>query len=105
VNSDTVNEEAYKQTAGKPRYSLLCWNALEGLVAVREYGCKKYPSPASWREVNAQKYIDAAMRHLVELQKGNFTDAEPGLAHADHVMCNMMFLSQIEKENTDADKR
>jgi len=97
---DVCHSEKDKQTAGKARYSLLCWDAIEGLVSIREYGCKKYPSPTSWRNVEKQKYIDAAMRHIVELQKGNYFDHESKLHHADHVMCNMMFISQLDKEST-----
>lgn len=92
------SSEENKQTLGKPRYSLLCWDAIEGLVRIREYGCNKYPSKDSWRKVEVQKYVDAAMRHLVAMQRGSFLDEESGLSHADHVMCNMMFVSQLQKE-------
>lgn len=89
--------EKNKQTTGKPRYSLLNFSAIEGIIAVREYGCKKYSDSDSWKSVPVQSFIDAAMRHLAEMQKGYLIDEESGLHHADHAACNLMFISAMQK--------
>ena len=39
-----------KADAGKPRWSLLPWNALGAVVSVLEFGARKY-APGNWRHV------------------------------------------------------
>lgn len=92
-------EEAIKQTAGKAQWSLLSFTALEGIVKIREFGSKKYRDPESWKHVPKQKYLDASMRHLVAIFKGEEIDKESGLPHIDHLLCNAMFISHIDKES------
>jgi hypothetical protein len=92
-----VLEESAKQTAGKKRFSLLSVDALEGIMAIREYGSKKYKDPESWKTVSADKYLDAAMRHLLRIMQGEKIDLESGLPHIDHALCNLMFISHLDK--------
>jgi len=86
-----------KDDGGKLRYDLLPWKAVEGVVRVLTFGAKKY-SPNGWRTVpNAkERYTAALLRHLVALQKGESTDPESGLKHIDHLLCNAVFLSELE---------
>lgn len=63
---------------------------------VRAFGCRKYPED-SWREVETQRYWDAAMRHMLTAWEDfRAVDPESGLPHIWHVACNLAFI--IAKE-------
>ena len=98
-NDKWNNPEASKQTTGKLQWSLIPFKGLEDVVAVREFGAKKYKDPTSWKTVDRQKYLDAAIRHLVCVMNGEEIDSESGLPHIAHAQCNLIFISAIDKEN------
>lgn len=78
---------------GKPRWSLLPFEALAMVVDVLEFGAKKY-APDNWRKVdNAEKrYTDALLRHVAAWLTGEQKDPDSGLHHLAHVACNALFL-------------
>lgn len=82
-----------KDDLGKPRYSLLPWEAVEEVVKVLNHGAKKY-ADNNWIKVpNAQdRYFSAAMRHLVAWKTGEVLDGESGLSHLAHAACCILFL-------------
>lgn len=91
-----------KFDAGKPRWSLLmggCGKALAGVAAVLTFGAAKYAAH-SWKQVenNKERYRDAMYRHLNAIESGEELDPESGLPHWDHVACNALFLSELNKE-------
>lgn len=80
---------------GKPRMDLLDAVALEGLAKVLTFGAQKYAAH-NWRGGLAYSRLVASMlRHLGEIQKGNYVDDESGLPHIDHLGCCWMFLSNM----------
>lgn len=80
---------------GKPRMDLLDAVALEGLAQVLTFGAQKYAAH-NWRGGLAYSRLVASMlRHLGEIQKGNYVDDESGLPHIDHLGCCWMFLSNM----------
>lgn len=82
---------------------LLDPEALEGLAKVLTFGAQKYDAH-NWRGgINYSRIIASLMRHLMAIQKGEYTDPESGLPHIDHVGCNWMFLSYFMKHRTDLD--
>ena len=84
--------EGRKNDDGKLRYDLLPPDALEGVVAVLTYGCKKY-SDRNWE--NGIKYgrvFAALMRHMWAWWRGEENDVETGLSHLDHAHCCILFL-------------
>lgn len=90
-----------KFDGGKPRWTLLMGGmpkALAGVVAVLTFGAKKY-SAHSWRQVenNQERYRDAFYRHLNAIEAGELIDPESGLPHWDHICCNALFLSELDK--------
>lgn len=92
-----------KFDSGKPRWSLLmggCGKALAGVAAVLTFGAAKYAAH-SWKQVenNKERYRDAMYRHLNAIESGEDLDPESGLAHWDHVACNALFLSELNKES------
>jgi hypothetical protein len=90
-----------KFDGGKPRWSLLmqgCHSALNGVAEVLTFGAKKYAAH-SWQQVenNKERYRDAMYRHLNAIERGEVLDPESGLPHWDHVACNALFLSELNK--------
>lgn len=94
--------EAQKHDQGKPRYSLLPWDALGHVVAVLEFGARKY-APGAWRHVpnGKERYWDATVRHLVAYQMGERTDPESGLPTLAHAACSLLFTLALSEEPTE----
>lgn len=82
-----------KHDRAKPRPSLLPWSSLRHVVAVLEFGAKKYEVD-NWKRVeNARaRYLDAALRHVIAVAEGEVTDPESGLPHGAHAVCCLLFL-------------
>lgn len=57
-------------------------------------GAEKY-GENSWRTLPDywKRYKAALLRHLTAIDNGELIDAESGLPHIDHVLCNAVFLS------------
>ena len=92
------NKQEAKADAGKPQLTLVPRAILPAIARVREYGCKKYGDPDNWKQVDVQRYRDAAFRHFVAYlddPKGN--DEESGLPHLWHLACNVAFLCELEE--------
>ena len=86
-----------KDTKGKPKLSLIPYEALVQTAKVFEFGATKYGKD-SWRvDTDPEKIIDAALRHLHKLADGDLFDDESGLLHAAHVMSNMCMLIEDMK--------
>lgn len=78
----------------KPKISLTMLRDVTGLARVREYGCNKYKSDLTWRNMQdplatVEAYVDAAMRHLTDVledaRKGNFASRD--LTKGDVIKC------------------
>lgn len=92
-----------KLDSDKVRMDLLDAKALEGLASVLTFGAKKYAAH-NWRNgIANSRLIAALLRHLMAIQRGEYTDPESGLPHIDHVGCCWMFLSNNLKEREDLD--
>jgi len=91
-----------KLDAGKVRPSLVYIgfaDALAELVAVAEYGAKKY-TPYGWREVTdgQTRYTDAKLRHQLSAMLGEVYDPETGLRHAAQEAWNALAVLQLQIE-------
>ena len=80
--------EGRKDDAWKPRPTLVMRtmaNALQQVLAVAEYGARKY-SPDNWLQVPdaVQRYTDAMLRHQQAHLRGEALDPESGLPHMAH---------------------
>ena len=61
-----------------------------------EYGCRKYPED-SWKDVEPQRYWEAALRHMLAAWKDyRAVDPESGLPHIWHIACNLAFIISQE---------
>jgi hypothetical protein len=97
--------EAIKYDTGKARLDLLDPIAIEGLAKVLQFGADRY-SDNNWRNgLKWSRIIAALLRHTFAIMRGEDVDPDSGLLHADHVMCNAMFLSNHFREHPELDDR
>lgn len=92
----------YKDTAGKPKLSLVPPQIIFDIAEVREYGNAKYPSGGkdNWKKVDIDDYKDALLRHTMEyIQDPKGKDEESGIEHYKHMACNIAFICELEREN------
>jgi hypothetical protein len=93
-----VTEHDGKADSGKLPFHLLPWKPIEHIVAVLDFGAKKY-SEGGWKQVprKRDRYFSAAIRHLVKYWGGEVLDSESGLPHLAHAACNIIFLMESEE--------
>lgn len=87
--------EAVKHDDGKPDWSLVPFESLEGMVKVLEFGAKKYDN-WNWTADGGFQYtrvLRSCLRHLFAWSRGEDLDPESGLSHIHHAMCNLLFIS------------
>lgn len=93
-------QDQLKFDQGKLRYSLVPPHALEAVAQVLTFGAEKYEAN-SWQNIEDQdRYLDALMRHVEALRKGETHDTGEGgsgLQHMAHVAVNAMFLFEFQK--------
>ena len=98
--NEHLNKQEAKADSGKPRLTLVPRKILFDIAKVREYGNKKYGSSENWRQVEPERYRDAAFRHLCAyLDDPQGVDEESGLPHLWHLACNIAFLCEMEGDN------
>lgn len=75
-------------------------HALELVAEVGTHGAAKY-SRGGWVAVDAgqQRYLDAAMRHLLKLGKGEANDADSGLPHLAHIAWNFLAMLDLQQRS------
>lgn len=88
--------EGRKDDAGKLRYDLVPFAALDQIVDVLTFGANKY-APDNWRHVpDAEtRYFAAALRHLSKWKQGENLDPESGKGHLAHAACCLLFLMEL----------
>lgn len=96
-----------RHNAGKPKLSLVleARHALEGAARILEGGLVEY-GRANWRKgLKTTEIIDSAARHLVAIASGETFDPISGYPHADHFLCNALFLSELMQTHPELDDR
>lgn len=97
--------EFIKHDYGKPKWSLMPWDAARQVVAVLTFGAQKYP-PRNWEAGAAySRYFDALQRHVTAWWAGETNDPETGLHHLAHAGCCMLFLLAYELRGIGKDDR
>ena len=88
-----------KADQGKAKLSLVPRKIIYDIAKVREYGTEKYHDPDNWKNVEPERYRDAAFRHFLSyLDDPQGVDEESGLPHLWHLACNIAFLCEMEGE-------
>lgn len=98
-------DRGLRYNEGKPKWSLVDFDALEPMVRVLEYGAEKY-SPDNWKGgMPITEIMESLMRHYVAYMRGEDNDPESGLPHIGHILCNAMFVSYMMLFKPDFDDR
>lgn len=99
IDDEQADVQEAKADRGKPRPSLVQPALIRADMGVREYGCQKYHKPDNWRNVEASRYWDALLRHVLEAwDDWRAVDPESGLPHLHHIICNAGFLAQYMED-------
>lgn len=104
VNSNAKGSGA-RYNEGKPDFSLIPLCTLEDEARVWEYGKKKY---AAWNWCKGMDWsvpFACLMRHMSRWQAGEENDAESGLPHLAHAMCNLRMLTLFANTYKEGDTR
>lgn len=98
ANMDKPDQQA-KADQGKPHPSYVPVALIEGVMAVREIGTKKYGDPNNWKQVEPERYHEALLRHTLAAWNDPYkVDPESGLPHIAHVATNIAFLLEMKEE-------
>jgi len=92
-----VITDGLKNDSGKILMSLLftgCPEALAGAAGVLTFGAHKYEAH-SWKQVEAERYLDAFYRHMYKCHIGEELDPDSGLLHIDHALTNLLFIREL----------
>ena len=101
VEIEQVRQNGLKLDNGKPRHSLLPKGSISSIIAVLEFGAKKYEAN-NWQKVDnaKERYYDAAMRHIDSWWNGEKFDQETEIHHLAHAATNLFFLKWFDgKDN------
>lgn len=91
-----LDDQAAKQDADKPQYTLVPPAIIRAVERVRAYGNEKYHDPENWKQVEPERFWEATLRHILAAwDKPYRTDPESGLMHIEHAACNLAFLLQF----------
>ena len=81
-----MNSQLAKADAGKPKLTLVPRQIIFDIAEVREYGNRKYGNPENWKEVEVERYRDAAFRHFMAyLNDPQRVEEESGIEHLKHL--------------------
>lgn len=92
-----ILKQGTKKDEGKPRWELLAFDAVQGVVTILTFGAIKYDARNWEKGIMYGRVFGALMRHLTAWWGGEDKDLESGRSHLDHAMCELMFLSAYEK--------
>jgi nucleoside 2-deoxyribosyltransferase len=95
--SETDSERGLRFNEGKPKWSLIDFDSLEGIVRVLEYGTKKYEKDNWKKGMPVSEVLESLLRHVFAILRGEEKDKESGLPHIWHVQTNAMFVDYMIK--------
>ena len=96
-----MNNQEAKADAGKLQLTLVPREIIIAIARVRMFAVStKYKDPDNWKQVEAERYRNAAYRHFLEyLDDPDGVDEESGLPRLSHLACNIAFLCELESNN------
>jgi hypothetical protein len=96
---------ASRYDSHKPRMELLPTEGLVEWARAMTFGAEKY-GDHNWRKGMAwTRVLGSLSRHLTAFLSGEDRDAESGVNHMAHVMCNAAFLLHYDKHQPQLDDR
>lgn len=98
-------DKGLRDNAGKSRIDLVPSDVMLHVGKVLEMGAEKYDEH-NWENGMAFSKIVASLeRHLAKWKAGEDFDDESKLHHADHILCNALFLSRTVRAFPEKDDR
>lgn len=91
--SSKVGDEGTKLDTGKPQMWLVPMESIRAIAILMTKALDKYPDKDNWKKIDngEERYLNALLRHLCEIQEGIDIDEETGLPHAYAVGANALF--------------
>lgn len=90
---DDLEKGGAKKDAGKLRWSLLPWDAVEEVVKVLMFGAEKYADRNWEKGMDWSRLFDAGLRHKVSWwQRGENEAEDSRIHHLAHDACDSLFL-------------
>lgn len=86
-----------KFDTGKPIIGAIPPHAELAVARVMTFGAQKYARD-NWRKIDdiPTRYMDAALRHLNAVRRGETVDPESGEHHLAHAACCILFMLDVE---------
>lgn len=84
---------AVKYDALKPQMFLVPLKSIKAVAELMTKALEKYPNKDNWKHIEngEERYLNALLRHLTDIQEGEEIDRETGLPHAYAVGANALF--------------
>lgn len=90
---------------GKPKWSLIDFDSLEGVTKVFEFGVEKY-GLNNWKKgLKTVETCESALRHIKSFLNYEDFDDESGLHHIDHAIANLIIIRYMTLFNKNFDNR
>ena len=94
-----------KHDGAKPRTDLLPPLSILEVAKALGFGARKY-APGNWAKCDSRnRYVAAALRHLLAWQAGEDTDPESGISHLAHAACSVVFALEMQLRGWGQDDR
>jgi hypothetical protein len=96
-----------KFDAEKSRVELIQPEFILGIGEILGFGAKKYKKN-NWMnasEEDLDRYLGAALRHILAYMNGEKIDPESGKSHLYHLGCNAMFLDYFDRKELNERKK
>ena len=86
-----------KLDQNKRQWNLLPWREVGLVVDVLMFGANKY-SPDNWKHVlyAEERYLEAAIRHIVARIHNRINDPESRKPHLAHAVCSLLFIMWLD---------
>lgn len=85
-----------KNDDGKLQLSLVPPEIIKAIAEIRRYGNEKYADPQNWRNVEAERFHEALLRHTLAIwEDWEAIDPESGFPHLWHLCCNAAFMCSL----------
>lgn len=97
VKTEHDSQKGLRFNEGKPKWSLIDFDSLEGIVRVLEYGTKKYEKDNWKKGMPVSEVLESLLRHVFAILRGEDKDKESGFPHIWHVQTNAMFVDYMIK--------
>lgn len=105
LTNEVKQEAGNKWDGDKLRYDLEPSHARAAVVGVLTYGAGKY-GDRNWENgISYSRLYAAAQRHLADWKMKEDLDAESGLTHLAHAICDLMMLFEMQSLHPEKDDR